>query len=79
MQEAKEHTFLLDACLHTWLATCAKTMARNELEVLRHIIHLLSFQIGDDHVYFIAASIVHSTQEHEFGELQGACLSSCLG
>jgi hypothetical protein len=39
----------------------------NELEVLRDIVHLLSFEIGHDDIYIVAAVVVHASEEHELG------------
>lgn len=38
---------------HTWLTGTTKRMTTNHLEVLRNIVHLLPFQVGDNDIDII--------------------------
>ena len=55
--------------LHAWFTTSPETIAAHEFEVLRHIVHFLPLEIGDNDKDFIATSVVHAAQEHEFWKL----------
>ena len=44
-------------------------MSADELEVLRHVVHFLPLQIGDDDEDLVAADIVHPAQNHQLWEL----------
>ena len=52
----------------------AVRMSADELEVLRHVVHLLPLQIGDDDEDLVAADIVHPAQDHQLWKL---CARAC--
>lgn len=60
---------MLYLAFYTWFTPSSKAISADKLEVTRNIVHFLSFKVRDYYVYFIAAGIMHTTQQHEFWEL----------
>jgi hypothetical protein len=60
-------TFALDLPFQTRFQMLGPVTRRptNELEVLRDVVHLLSFEIGHNDIYVVAAVVVHASEEHE--------------
>ena len=56
------HTFRLDLSFDAWFSRTTETMLAYELEILGHVVHLLSFEISDNDVDLVASSVVHSSQ-----------------
>lgn len=68
-KQGGELTFKLYPSLHTRLARLSKGIPTRELKILRDVVHLLTLQIRNNDENLIAPRIVHSAQEHQFGEL----------
>lgn len=60
---------MLYLALYTWFTPSSKAIIADKLEVIRDVVHFLSFKVCDYDVYFIAAGIMHAAQQHEFWEL----------
>ena len=62
---------MINLLLHAWFAVSSSSILANVLEVLRDLVHLLPFEVGNDDVDIVTAAIMHSAKKHEFGELLG--------
>lgn len=62
---------MVDLLLCTRLAVSRRCVLTDILEVFGHLVHLVSFEVGDNDVNFIAAAIVHAAEEHKLWELRG--------
>jgi hypothetical protein len=60
---------MLYLALYTWFTSSAKAISADKLEVIRDVVHFLSFKVCDYDVYFITAGIMHTAQQHEFWKL----------
>lgn len=63
-------TVMIDLLLCARLAVSRRCVLTDILEVFGHLVHLVSFEVGDNDVNFIAAAIVHAAEEHELWELR---------
>ena len=62
---------MIDLLFYTGLAVAQGRVLAHVLEVLRDLVHLLPFEVGNDDVDIVTAAIMHSAKKHEFGELLG--------
>lgn len=64
-------TVMIDLLLCARLAVTRRCVLTDILEVFGHLVHLVSFEVRDNDVNFVAAAIVHAAEEHELWELRG--------
>jgi len=57
---SQSHMLVQEPLLHTGLQRSSKGVLANEFKVIGHIVHFLTFQVGDYDEDVVASMIVHS-------------------
>lgn len=64
-------TIMIDLLFHARLAVTVCGILTDILEVLCHLVHLVSLEVRYYDVDLVAASVMHAAKEHQLGELRG--------
>ncbi len=65
-------TIMIDLLFYARLAVSLRSILADILEVIGHLVHLVSLEIRYYHIYLVAATVVHAAEEHQLRELEGA-------